>query len=92
MILRRVKDSDVTPFLAYRNDPEVARYQAWDSCTKREARAMIEELESLQPGTPGEWFQFAIELPVLYKTPQARSRTMPDEDLQEVRSEWVMPS
>ena len=23
---------------------------------------MIEELKSLQPGTPGEWFQFAIEL------------------------------
>ncbi|MDQ3863269.1 MAG: GNAT family N-acetyltransferase [Actinomycetota bacterium] len=62
LILRRFKDSDITPFLAYRNDPEVARYQAWESCTEREAIAMIEELEARQPGTPGEWFQFAIEL------------------------------
>ena len=62
LILRRFADSDLVPFLAYRNDPEVARYQAWESCTEREATAMIEELKCLQPGTPGEWFQFAIEL------------------------------
>jgi RimJ/RimL family protein N-acetyltransferase len=62
LILRRFDDRDLAPFLAYRNDPEVARYQAWESCTEREASAMIEELKSLQPGTPGEWFQFAIEL------------------------------
>jgi RimJ/RimL family protein N-acetyltransferase len=61
LILRRFADSDLAPFLAYRNDPGVARYQAWDSCTKNEATAMIEALKSLQPGTPGEWFQFAIE-------------------------------
>ena len=59
--LRRFTDSDLEPFLAYRNDPEVARYQSWDSCTEREATAMIEGLKSQQPGTPGEWFQFAIE-------------------------------
>jgi RimJ/RimL family protein N-acetyltransferase len=62
LTLRRFADSDLAPFLAYRNDPEVARYQAWESCTEREATAMIEELKSLQPGAPGEWFQFAIEL------------------------------
>lgn len=61
LILRRFADSDLEPFLAYRNDPEVARYQSWESCTEREATAMIEELKSLQPGTPGEWFQFAVE-------------------------------
>ncbi len=62
MILRRFYDRDLAPFLAYRNDPDVARYQAWESCTEQEATAMIEDLKSLQPGTPGEWFQFAIEL------------------------------
>jgi RimJ/RimL family protein N-acetyltransferase len=62
LILRRFTDSDLAPFLAYRTDPEVARYQAWESCTEREAIAMIEELKALQPGTPGEWFQFAIDL------------------------------
>jgi RimJ/RimL family protein N-acetyltransferase len=62
LILRRFDDSDLAPFLAYRNDPQVARYQAWESCTANEAIAMIEELKTLQPGTLGEWFQFAIEL------------------------------
>ena len=61
LVLRRFADPDLEPFLAYRNDPEVARYQSWDSCTEREATAMIEGLKSEQPGTPGEWFQFAIE-------------------------------
>ena len=61
LVLRRFVDSDLEPFLAYRNDPEVARYQSWESCTEREATAMIEGLKSQQPGTPGEWFQFDIE-------------------------------
>src|SRR5215210_5453223 len=59
--IRRFKDSDLAPFMAYRNDPEVARYQSWDSCDAQEARAFIREMESAQPGVPGEWFQFAIE-------------------------------
>jgi RimJ/RimL family protein N-acetyltransferase len=62
LTLRRFVDSDLAPFLAYRNDPKVARYQAWESCTEHEATAVIEEMKLLQPGTPGEWFQFAIEL------------------------------
>ncbi len=59
--IRRFKDSDLAPFMAYRNDPKVARYQSWDSCDDQEARAFIREMESAQPGVPGEWFQFAIE-------------------------------
>jgi RimJ/RimL family protein N-acetyltransferase len=59
--LRRFEDSDLAPFMAYRNDPEVARYQSWDSCDEQEARAFIREMESARPGVPGEWFQFAIE-------------------------------
>ena len=59
--IRRFKDSDLAPFIAYRNDPEVARYQSWDSCDEQEARAIIRELESAQPSVTGEWFQFAIE-------------------------------
>jgi RimJ/RimL family protein N-acetyltransferase len=59
--IRRFKDSDLSPFMTYRNDPEVARYQSWDSCNEREARAFIREMQSAQPGVPGDWFQFAIE-------------------------------
>ena len=30
--IRRFEESDLAPFMAYRNDPEVARYQTWNSC------------------------------------------------------------
>jgi RimJ/RimL family protein N-acetyltransferase len=59
--LRRFKDSDLIPFMAYRNDPEVARYQSWDSLDEQEARTFIRETGSARVGVPGEWFGFAIE-------------------------------
>jgi RimJ/RimL family protein N-acetyltransferase len=62
LTIRRFEHSDVDPFLAYRNDPEVARYQSWESCTKQEAIDLVQEMDATAPGTPGEWFQFAIEL------------------------------
>lgn len=62
LILRHFRDEDLATFYAYRNDPEVARYQSWERISEREARFFIEEMQEAQPGTPGEWFQFAIEL------------------------------
>jgi RimJ/RimL family protein N-acetyltransferase len=61
LTIRRLEDRDVEPFLTYRNDPEVAKYQAWDSYTKQEAIDLVRESEATKPGTPGEWFQFAVE-------------------------------
>ncbi len=60
LILRRFEERDLGPFLAYRNDPEVARYQSWESCGEEEAVEFICEMVASQPGTPGEWFQFAV--------------------------------
>jgi aminoglycoside 6'-N-acetyltransferase len=60
--VRRFQDSDLSAFLEYRNDPEVARYQGWDSILESNASAMINELRHTEPGVPGQWFQFAIEL------------------------------
>jgi RimJ/RimL family protein N-acetyltransferase len=37
LVLRRFEDRDPVPLLAYRNDPEVARYQGWESVSEREA-------------------------------------------------------
>ena len=62
LVLRHFKPADLQAFHAYRNDPEVAKYQGWDSLSEERALAFIEEMASLQPGVPGEWFQFAVEL------------------------------
>jgi RimJ/RimL family protein N-acetyltransferase len=60
--LRHFMDSDLTLFMAYRNDPEVARYQGWEEISEPEARAFIQEQKEVQPGVPGQWFQIAVEL------------------------------
>lgn len=61
LTVRRFRASDATAFAAYRNDPEVERYQGWESCTDPEARDFIASLAKLSPGEPERWFQFAIE-------------------------------
>ena len=60
--LRHFTDTDLKAFMAYRNDPDVARYQSWESISYSEARTFIEEQEAAQPGVPGQGFQIAIEL------------------------------
>lgn len=62
LILRRSAYPDLAPFLAYRDDPEVARYQGRESCTERGALDFLRRMGSSEPGTPDEWFQFAVEL------------------------------
>jgi len=62
LILRRFADADLEPFLAYLNDPLVARYQSWESYTEEQARAVIEQQKNRSPGQPGQWFTFALEL------------------------------
>lgn len=62
LLLRRLRESDLGTFLAYRNDPEVARYQAWEEYAESEARGLMRALERAEPFAPGEWFQFAVEL------------------------------
>jgi RimJ/RimL family protein N-acetyltransferase len=62
LILRRFRLSDLEPFLAYLNDPEVARYQSWESYTEEAAREVIEKQRGIAPGLLGAWFTFALEL------------------------------
>jgi RimJ/RimL family protein N-acetyltransferase len=61
LILRRFRESDLASFMAYRNDPEVARYQSWESITRRDAMHFIAEQSRREPGVVGKWFQFAAE-------------------------------
>jgi len=61
LTIRRFRPSDATTFAAYRSDPEVERYQGWESCSDAEASDFIASLEHQAPGAPEQWFQFAIE-------------------------------
>ncbi len=60
--LRQFAPQDIEAFLAYRNDPDVARYQGWEATSRQEAEDFIAEMGALQPGTPDQWFQFALAL------------------------------
>jgi len=60
--LRHFTDAGLALFMAYRNDPEVARYQGWEGISEPEARAFLQEQKEIQPGVPGHWFQIAVEL------------------------------
>jgi len=53
--------ADVRPFVAYRANPEVARFQSWSDYTLDLGTAFVEDLQGAQPGVPGEWYQFALE-------------------------------
>jgi RimJ/RimL family protein N-acetyltransferase len=59
--LRRFDDADLAPFMAYRNDPDVARYQSWDGITEAEAVAFVREQQTAPVDAPGEGLQIAIE-------------------------------
>ena len=60
--LRPFQEADLETFAAYRSDPDVARYQSWNTpYTLEQAQAFYEELRREQPGTPGSWYQLAVE-------------------------------
>jgi RimJ/RimL family protein N-acetyltransferase len=54
---------DLGALLAYRRDPEVARYQSWsETFTEAEGRAFIDAVTRTPFGTPGAWINLGIEL------------------------------
>jgi RimJ/RimL family protein N-acetyltransferase len=62
LIVRRFSPRDVAEFCTYRTDPEIARYQGWGPPYRpEEGMSFVASLVSIDPGTPGAWFQFAIE-------------------------------
>ena len=59
--LRPFEADDLETFVAYRSDPEVARYQSWDrSYSMTEAESFLRSQRRLVFGRPGEWLQLAI--------------------------------
>ncbi len=63
LLIRRFRPEDARALATYRSDPEVARLQAWQApYTQKAAAAFIASLETLWPGIPETWFQFAVGL------------------------------
>jgi RimJ/RimL family protein N-acetyltransferase len=61
LLLRRFTDDDLEIFFAYRNDPDVAKWQGWNMPYPREnAIEFIEEMRRRDPDEPGGWLQLAI--------------------------------
>jgi RimJ/RimL family protein N-acetyltransferase len=60
--LRRFEEGDAPAFHAYRNDPRIARYQSWTSCTLEEAGTFVRHHRAQAFGVPGEWLQVAVAL------------------------------
>jgi RimJ/RimL family protein N-acetyltransferase len=63
LLLRNFTASDLDAFLAYRNDPEVAKYQGWPLPYPREkGEAFIAEMKDIHAPKQGQWLQLALEL------------------------------
>ncbi len=61
LILRSFVEEDLQRFSEYRSDPEVARYQSWNTpYSLEQAKYLYTEMGKTEPGTPGEWYQIAV--------------------------------
>lgn len=61
LIIRKLKDSDLEAFTAYRSDPEVCRLQSFDPFTLEDSRDFIAN-QNNEFGQPGKWTQLGIAL------------------------------
>jgi RimJ/RimL family protein N-acetyltransferase len=62
LLVRGFTLDDLDEFHAYRNDPDVARWQGWDVPYSRDAaEALVYEMAISELFRPGEWTQLALE-------------------------------
>ncbi|MFD1147359.1 GNAT family N-acetyltransferase [Saccharothrix hoggarensis] len=62
LVLRPFTAADAPVLAAYRSDPDVARYQGWDTpFPLAQAEAFVREIGGVDPTAPG-WFQWAIDV------------------------------
>ena len=60
LLLRPFRGDDLPAFVAYRSDPEVARYQSWDaSYSIADAERFLASQRDVELGAPGAWVQLA---------------------------------
>lgn len=62
-ILRRLHRDDLARFLAYRTDPDVAKYQSWDAMDAARAARFIKACATAPLFSPDSWCQIGIADP-----------------------------
>ena len=62
LILRPFTVEDLPTFVAYRSDPEVAKYQSWSNYDMAQAKAFMAHQDGATFAHPGTWCQLALEL------------------------------
>ncbi len=61
LILRRLSPADLCVFQAYRNDPEVGRYQDWSTFSDADAAQFLNHMAQIDPLLrPGHWTQIGV--------------------------------
>jgi [ribosomal protein S5]-alanine N-acetyltransferase len=59
--IRNLRDTDLEAFHNYRSNPQVTRYQGFDTFDLDQARVFIKAHSDKLRIVPGEWVQFGIE-------------------------------
>ncbi|PKP02357.1 MAG: N-acetyltransferase [Bacteroidetes bacterium HGW-Bacteroidetes-6] len=59
--IRHLGLSDISDFYIYRSNPEVTKYQGFDTMTKEQAEEFIKVNSTKRFGKAGEWIQYGIE-------------------------------
>ncbi|MBC7900702.1 MAG: GNAT family N-acetyltransferase [Saprospiraceae bacterium] len=59
--IRNLNLTDVNDFYVYRSNPDITKYQDFDTLTLEQAEAFIEEQVCKEFGKTGEWVQYGIE-------------------------------
>ena len=60
LVLRPLQVDDVPAFAAYRSDPDVARYQSWDTTySPADGERLVASQQGVDFGHPGAWVQLA---------------------------------
>ena len=59
--IRNLRESDLDAFYLYRSNPEITKYQGFDTFNKDEALDFIMENKKKLLIMPGEWVQYGIE-------------------------------
>jgi RimJ/RimL family protein N-acetyltransferase len=61
LVIAPLAIDDISAFVAYRSDPDVARYQGWSpDYSGADARELVESQTGSEFPAVGEWMQFAI--------------------------------